>query len=275
MTTELAVYKKQQIIALDTSNKKVDALLFNMKEAGGIKDSDLIKIKNPSGGALAWEVPNGDEVEYKKTLRGIIIGKTPRRTLWKDKSIGSGEVPVCSSNDMIRGTIRKHEDGSLDVPENLLAIGMPGGGTNECAGCPFNEWGTAVDGKGNPTRGKACQETLNVYLLCENEVLPYKLSIPGGSLKSFGDALKKLPVRWTNAVIELSLKKAKNEQGVEYAQYEAKAVGELDDEAAASLQEYGKLLAAAIEQAKAERPDNAKSRAKQEREDEIPEHLKM
>jgi hypothetical protein len=271
MSTELAIYTKKEIVALDRSNKKVDALLFNIEEAGGLKDSDLVKIKNPSGGALAWEVPTGvgDEVIYEKKLRGIIIGKFSRRTLWKDKSVGSGEVPVCSSNDMITGTVREDEEGGLDIPENISALGTPGG---DCSACYFNQWGTATDGKGQQTRGKMCQESLTVYFLRtdKTDVLPVKLTIPGGSLSSFDAAVKKLPVRWTKAIIEFTLAKAKNAAGTDYAQYQAEAVGELDDETAAELQTYGKMIQKAIDAARASKPSRGK-----EREDEIPEHLKM
>lgn len=254
MSNELTVYKKNQIVALDESNPQVEALLYNISQAGGLTDSDLPRVKNPSGGALVFEFQRaGQQPEYLKELVGIMLFQAPRRTLWSDKSIGSGDPPACSSEDMIHGSPRVDENGQLNVPDSILKIAMPGGEDGKCANCHFNQWGTATDSSGKPTRGKACSETKVIYFLRTGDALPCKLTIPSGSLKAFNQAIKQLPVRADRAVIKLTLTKEKSGGGVEFAQYQAQLVAALDGDAVESLKKYGELLTSVFERVQADR----------------------
>ena len=254
MGTALTVFKKSEIVALDDANPAVEALRYNIQMAGGLTDADLPKIKNPSGGALVFELQRaGQAPEYLKDLTGIILFAANRRTLWADKSIGSGDRPVCSSEDCINGEPRTNEDGSLSVPDAILQIAMPGGETGKCATCHFNEWGTAKDSSGKPTKGKACAESKVIYFLRTGEALPCKLTVPSGSLKAFHQAIKILPIRADQAVIKLSLVKDKSSGGVEFAKYQAELVAGLDEAALVALKSYGQLLSSVFAKAQADR----------------------
>lgn len=254
MANELTVYKKTDIVALDESNPQVEALLYNISQAGGLNDSDLPRIKNPSGGALVFEFQRaGQQPEYLKELVGVMLFQAPRRTLWSDKSIGSGEQPVCSSEDLIHGSLREDENGNTNIPDSILKIAMPGGDDGKCANCHFNKWGTATDSSGKPTRGKACSETKVLYFLRTGDALPCKLTIPSGSLKAFNQALKQLPVRADRAVIKLTLTKEKSGGGVEFAQYQVQLVAGLDADAVEQLKKYGELLKTVFERVQADR----------------------
>ena len=243
MSTALTVAKRSDIVALNPSDPRVEGLLYNIKMGGGLSIADIPKVKNPSGGALVFglDIP-GREPEYIKEMTGLILHAASRRTLWADKSIGSGESPVCESRDMENARVRKDEMGGLDVPENILKIAMPGGEEGKCVGCAFNEWGTAVDGNGRPTRGKACAESRVIYFLRVGDVLPVQITVPSGSLQAFSLAIKALPIRADKAVVKLSLTKAKSGGGVDFAQYNLSFVSALDDESYAAVGEYGKML---------------------------------
>lgn len=57
-----------------------------------------------------------------------------------------------------------------------------------CSECPQNKWGTAVDSRGNPTRGKACREGARIIVVPANVPLKsapmYTAKIPVTSLNT-------------------------------------------------------------------------------------------
>jgi hypothetical protein len=272
MSNELVVFTPKQIVALDSSNPQVEALMFNLQASGGINASDLTKVKNPSGGATVFEIAApGQPTKYEPKIRGVILYLAGRRTLWADKTPGSGELPVCSSNDMERGSPRVTDDGQLNIPEELLELGMPGGDDGKCASCYFNEWGTAINDKGKPTRGKRCQESKVMFFLPIDQALPIKFTVPSGSLKDFGGALMRMPVRYDRAVVDLSLVKDKSAGGTDFAKYVVSYVAPLDTDSVDSLGRYMKLLEKAFKSATAERQTDGKKK----REDEIPADQRM
>ncbi len=256
MAGELVLLKRTEIMALNASDPRVEALMYNIKIAGGVSENDLVHVKNPGGGALAFEVAAaGVKPEYLTEIIGIPLTIQPKRTLWADKSIGSGERPVCSSNDLVRGKLRVDDNKQLDIPDTILKIAMPGAGEGKCANCHFNKWDTAIDAKGQPTKGKRCSESKVVYLLRLGDVLPMKITIPSGSLGTFNAAIKQFPVRADRCVMKLSLAKEKSNSGVDFAQYRAEFVSGLEPEAIASLQEYGELLATVFENSQVDPPE--------------------
>jgi hypothetical protein len=145
-----------------------DALDLIKDALGGdsLSVRDLDRIKVPSGGGVAWEIPSLDGTEVTKSLKGVIIHKATRRVFW-DRPYGeevddddeNGGKPACQSYDGDHG------------------IGNPGG---DCATCPLNEWESAENGK-----GKACRESRQLFILTEGEMLPITLTIPPGSLGAF------------------------------------------------------------------------------------------
>lgn len=257
MTTEVAVYQRNDLAALREGSDELEALMYNIQVAGGVNEADIRKCKNPSGGALQFEISRASgDPEYVRELVGIPLCIVPRRTLWADKSIGSKERPVCTSNDLITGIKRKDEKtGAVDVPPGILELAIPGGEEGKCAGCYFNEFGTGIDGNGKPTDGKRCAESRVIYFLRVGDVLPIKLSIPSGSLGNFQTAIKQIPVRVDRAVIKLWLTKEKSKTNIEFAGYNASLERKLDAAAVAQLDIYRKMFQPLFENATADRTD--------------------
>jgi len=100
------------------------------------------RVKIPSGGGLAFEVPGDDpeNPDTEKEIVGVIVDHHPVNAYWADKYAGANNPPDCASMD---GKIGVDQDGNRQP----------------CNSCQLNEWGTADDG-----RGKACKNTHRVYI---------------------------------------------------------------------------------------------------------------
>lgn len=99
--------------------------------------------------------------------------------------------------------------GSFD---GITGVGNPGG---DCAGCPFNKFGSGENG------AKACKNRRRIYLLREGEIFPMILSLPTGSLKDFTRYIMRLLSKGkkSNSVVtKFTLKKATNNSGIAYSQ---------------------------------------------------------
>lgn len=107
-----------------------------------------------------------------KELEGVIVFKHTARGLW-DRQDKENPAPICSSLDGIHG----------NPDERGVAAGI--NPNQACATCPFNQWGSAVDEAGNPTRGKACKEMRRVFLALEGAMLPSVLTLPPTSITAF------------------------------------------------------------------------------------------
>ena len=122
----------------------------------------LQRIKIPSGGGRAFEIPGDDpdNPRYESTLQGVIIYNHPACAYWPEGADEDDNVPpICSSVD------------------GKLGIGTPGG---SCALCELNKFGT--DGK-----GKACKNMRHLYILRRGEFLPIFFALPPTSLRPFND----------------------------------------------------------------------------------------
>lgn len=268
MSNEIVVAERSEIAALQEGNDQLDALMYNIQIAGGVSESDIRRVKNPSGGGLMFEIgkASGDP-DYVRELIGIPLFITARRTLWADKAIGSKERPVCSSNNLIDGVKRKDDKtGAVSIPQNILDIAIPGGDEGKCAGCYFNEFDTGIDSNGKPTAGKRCQESRVVYFLRVGDVLPVKITVPSGSLGVWNTAIKQVPVRIDQAVIKLWLTKEKSKSGIEFAGYKAELVKKLNATTIEALNSYRKMFEKVFDNATADRTDDGvagKGRRKQ------------
>jgi hypothetical protein len=180
------------------------------------------RVKIPSGGGLAFEVPGDDpeNPEAEKEIVGIIVDHHPVNAYWQNKYSGANNPPDCSSMD---GKVGIDADGNR----------------KPCNSCPMNEWGTAEDG-----RGKACKNMHRVYILREGEMLPLLLTLPPTSLKNISDYLGLRIVskglRSYGVVSKVSLKKAQNAGGINYSQAVFALAGKLAPAQAAAMAEYSK-----------------------------------
>lgn len=261
MSNELVpVVPTAEIAALDTNNRKLKALMYNIEQAGGVTEADIRRVKNPSGGGIMLEIENplgkDKDPECVRDLVGVPILVASRRQLWGDKNLGSGDRPVCSSTDMVHGVKRRDDKtNAVDIPKPILDIAVPGGTEGLCAGCYFDNWDTAINQKGEQGRGKRCQETRVIYFLRKGDILPIKVTIPPSSIGNFRKSIKALPDRLDQCVVRLWITKDKNVDGVDFGVFNLEPVGTLDDDAVAKLDAYRQLFKKVIENATAERTD--------------------
>jgi hypothetical protein len=154
----------------------------------------LAKIKIPSGGGLAYEIPDEDgEPNPVKEFSAVVLFQHPVQMFYKADFKGGQNLPDCGSYD---GKIGK---------------GDPGG---NCKSCPLNEFGTGKNG------GKACKNRRRLYILREGELFPMVLSLPAGSLKNYSEYLQRNISRGKKScqyVTRFGLEKAENTEGKPYS----------------------------------------------------------
>jgi hypothetical protein len=180
------------------------------------------RVKIPSGGGLAFEVPGDDpeNPDAEKEIIGVIVDHHPVNAYWQNKYSGGNNPPDCSSMDG--------------------KVGVDGSGNRKpCNTCPLNEWGSDED-----SRGKACKNMHRVYILREGEMLPLLLTLPPTSLKNIADYLAMRIVsrgmRSYGVITKISLKKAQNSDGINYSQAVFALAGKLSPEQTGAMAEYTK-----------------------------------
>ena len=217
--------KKTEAAALAViENFELPAVSGNMgaamaEEMEGLQLS-FPRVKIPSGGGLAFEVPGDDpeNPDTEKEIIGVIVDHHPVNAYWADKYAGGNNPPDCSSMD---GKIGIDADGNR----------------KPCNSCPMNEWGTAED-----ERGKACKNMHRLYIIREGEMLPLLLTLPPTSLKNLSDyiALRVVSkgMRSYGVVTKVSLKKAQNAGGINYSQAVFALAGKLAPAQVSAMTEY-------------------------------------
>ena len=184
------------------------------------------QIKVPSGGGIAYEVQGEDEgdADPMKEILGVIVF-THRLSGYWPGSFGSAKdakdkIPVCSSMD------------------GKTAVWAETGEVRTCETCPYNQYGTGVDEKGNPSKGKACKNMRRIYLLMDGDPNFYLLSVPPTSIKDVNKQLAKILASgtpYTGMIVSLTLEKAQNSNGVAYSKVVVKKKGLLPPDAAAQV----------------------------------------
>ena len=191
-------------------------------------------IKIPAGGGLAYEVhgDEDDEVEYMKEISGVIIFTHRMNGYWPG-SYGSGEsgedkIPVCSSMDGKTGLWR--DTGEI----------------RNCENCPMNQFGSADDGKGGQTKGKACKNMRRLYMMLDGDPNFYLLSVPPTSIKEVNRQLVKIMgskgIPYTGLIVSLKLERAVNSNGVAYSKVLIEKKGLLPPAASAQAKEMRRQI---------------------------------
>jgi hypothetical protein len=201
MSSELVCLQPAQYPALDPNSDRVKTIVANL--AGeSLTMADFNRIKVPSSGGTKWTIESAAGAEMADTIEGVILHNTRRRAYWSNPN-PSQSLPDCSSADMVNG------------------CGSPGG---PCIACPFNQFGSAING-----HGKACKEVRLFFVLRKGQVLPDVVSVPPGSLKNVRKYLTSLPIPFFGVITQLGLEKASTADGVSYARIVPKMVGTLDE----------------------------------------------
>ena len=172
-------------------------------------------VKSPSGGSTVFSVPglSGDEPE--KELSGIILDYTTPRAYWDTPDPVEGMPPVCMSQN----SIISHDGKS-------------------CAMCPYNDFGSK-DGDSN---AKACKESVLLFLLRPNSIIPLLVRVPVTSKPRFLKYSTRLLSTLTplsSVVTKITLEKATSKQGKPYALFNFQTVSKLSPEEAAQAKMFG------------------------------------
>lgn len=168
------------------------------EEMDGLGPIPFDRVKIPSGGSLAFELPGEteDDTESATELIGVILDHNPVNAYWAEKFSGGNEQPDCSSYDGKRGIVR--ETGEI----------------RDCENCPYNKFGS--DGA-----GKACKNVHRLYILRENNPVPLVLSLPPTSLKYMRDYIGKRVLlkglRCWQVITKITLKKEKSRDNITYS----------------------------------------------------------
>jgi len=175
-------------------------------------------VKSPSGGATVFAVPGLAGEDAEKELTGIILDYTTPRAYWETPEPIEGEPPVCFSRD----SLISHE-------------GKP------CSRCQFNDFGSK-DGDSN---AKACKESVHIFLLRPDTILPIIVRIPVTSKIIFQRYMTRLigcMIPLSGVVTRITLEKATSKQGKPYALYNFEAVSALSPEEASTARAFGQKI---------------------------------
>lgn len=156
----------------------------------------LPRLKVPSGGGLAWEMPDGS---VEKEIQGIIILRQPVRAYWRESLSEGSAPPDCAS------------------PDTLNGIGEPGGA---CVRCPNSAWGSATGIDGQQRRGQACRLVTRLFILTRSYPLPLYLPLPPSSQKAAKSYVVDLLVSnepYWKVITSLSLQRTQNREGIAYS----------------------------------------------------------
>ena len=187
--TGIALFSAQEIAELIDENL-----------GGRLDASALDSVKMPAGGGTTWSVPTIDGDVDQKVLEGVIIHMSYQNAYWPvglDES-GGGTPPDCVSRDSIFG------------------VGTPGG---DCGKCPLNQFKS----KG---AGKACKNTMTLFLTQPDNILPIKVVLPPtsiGETKKYLQRLTGLGAGHYKVISMLTLVKTKNDAGIAYSEVDIKA----------------------------------------------------
>lgn len=183
------------------------------EEMDGLGTIPYDRVKIPSGGGLAFEVPTDDpeNPDVQKDIVGVILAHHPVNARWDKKFDGSDNPPVCSAFDGHTGVVAE---------------------TGECISCdtcPHNQFGSAEDGV-----GKACKNSHRIYILRQDNPIPLVMTLPPTSIKAARDYFAKSIVlkgmRCYEAITKISLKKETSKDGIEYSVVTFKLMDKLTPE---------------------------------------------
>lgn len=185
-------------------------------------------VKSPSGGSTVFSVPGLSGDEAAKELTGIILDYTMPRAYWDTPDPVEGTLPVCSSRDSVIS-----HDGKA------------------CATCPFNDFGS----KSGDSNAKACKESVTLFLLRPENIMPIIVRIPVSSKVRFQRYMTRLVGRMiplSSVITRITLEKTTNKTGQPYSLFNFEAVGELTPEEAENARAFGKRFMEFVEAAETE-----------------------
>lgn len=179
-----------EIIRENLKNQPLSAQMFDV-------------VKSPSGGSTTFSIPGISGEETVKELTGIILDYSMPRAYWETPDPVEGTPPSCYSADSV-------------ISHNGKA----------CADCPFNDFGSRV----GDSSAKACKESVMIFLLRPENIMPIIVRIPVTSKLRFQRYVTRLVGRMIpifGVVTRITLEKTTNRTGQPYSIFNFEAVKEL------------------------------------------------
>lgn len=221
------ISKEERIIMQETAMTKLDTNYVALKNNAldiirdNLKNQPLSLqlfdiIKSPSGGSTSFTIPSFSGETMEKSITGIILDYTTPRAYWETPDPAEGTPPACFSPDSLVS-----HDGKV------------------CANCTFNDFGS----KDGETNAKACKESVVLFMLRPDNIMPILVRIPVSSKRIFQRYMtrligKMIPV--SGVVTKITLEKTTNKSGQPYALYNFEAVEILSAEEAENARTFGK-----------------------------------
>ena len=186
--------------------------------------SNLPTVKIPAGGALNWQMPDG---EAKKEIRGILVMRQPVRAYWVAPFTGGGVPPDCSSDNAVNG-------------DGLFGKLSDGNTSGLCKECPMSKYGSGKD------NGQGCRSITRLFMLTPEYAIPLLVTLPPTSFGPAQDfvvlqAAQRKAITSFETVIALT--QAQSKGGISYSVAMFKAGDDLSPEAAAKTRAYALEMA--------------------------------
>lgn len=220
--------KKNELVTAEKFNLTVldgEISAAISEELDGLGPIPFDKVKIPSGGGLAFEIPGEDEdnPDTVNEIAGVILYHYPVNAYWDEIYNGSNTPPNCASLDGKRG------------------VRADTGEVCNCAECEFNQYGSGENGV-----GKACKNTHRCYVLREGNPIPLLLTLPPTSLKGLRDFIGKKVLlkglRSYDVLSKITLKKDKSSGGITYSKAVFSFVDELSPEQRIRTKKMAEML---------------------------------
>lgn len=235
---------KQEAPVYAITHGDTGAIVATIRENLGGEDltpRDLDRIKVPSGGGSAFEIPSIDGTEPAKEFEGIVIHWKTTRGYWRDKD-STGTPPDCYSDDGTHGA------------------GVPGG---SCDGCFFNKFGsrgldphTATPEELRDAKGpKGCAEKRLLFVVRPGELLPMVVSFPATSIPDVKKLFLRLSSRslsYSSVVMRFALREGKNAAGNKYSIIVPSVVRILEDDERLAIRAYSDAIRPALNRVRAD-----------------------
>ena len=222
MTTAISTVEKIEYPALAPDSRQARIIAQNLGDEP-MRETDLVRVKTPLGGATKWTVEVNGNQETCDELVGILVGEAKRGVLWPDPN-PTEQRPVVISNDLLVGYRVSDDLGSVD-PAALEKYRIGDRRYDWAALSSSPEFGYGAGGA-----GKRVKESRILAILREGDVWPVLVTVGPGSLASWLPFRKRLPCFHYEAVLGLRLEKAKGGAGQPYSMIVPRLVGELSEE---------------------------------------------
>lgn len=228
MSTELSTnVKTVDFPALAADSRQLRIIQSNL-DGEPMRESDLVHVRTPLGGATQWTIDNNGNVETTDEITGLLVAVGKRGVLWPSED-PSESRPVLVTNDLLVGHLVSRDLGTID-PAALEKYRLKDGQYDWVALSSGPEFGYGNSRSGS---GKRVKEARILAILRQGETWPVLVTIGPGSLRNLLPFLKRLPCFFHEAVIGLRLERAKAKGGQPYSQIVPKLVGQISEEQAA------------------------------------------